>query len=283
MHYHDSDGLGEGLVNLLFLVSFLAESDKDELIVIDEPELSLHPELQRNLLEVILDHTIDKQVLYATHSPEMVSIKSILNGGTLCRVVNQSNGSKIYQLNSDSIKALAKLEGNMYKPHVLGYDARSCFFVADGLVVVEGQEDVMFLNKALDDLNIKNRISFFGFGAGGFGNIEHIATILKTLGFKDVCCLYDGNKKTEKDTVQGKFPEYDFEVLNADDIRDKECDFREKCKNIKDIDNCKDCDQIQKGIDYCIQNKCSNRINDNECENCIHKKIGVFNIKKVVI
>lgn len=246
--YHDSDGLGEGLVSLLFLIDSLFESSKNELIVIDEPELSLHPQLQRNLLDEILDYSKDIQILYATHSPEMVSIKAILNGGTLCRIVNEGNGSKIYQLNDVGRDCLKKFEGNLYNPHVLGYDARSCFFEADRLVVVEGQEDVMFLNKALDDLHIEKRIRFFGFGAGGAGNIEYIATILKSLGFENICCLYDGDKESELEKTKELFPQYEFKLLDADDIRDKECDIRNKCRNIKDEDECRICKHRKAGI-----------------------------------
>jgi predicted ATP-dependent endonuclease of OLD family len=258
LYSHDSDGLGEGLVNLLFLVSFLVESESNELIVIDEPELSLHPQLQRNLLEVILDFTENIQVLYATHSPEMVSLKSILNGGTLCRVVNQDNGSKIYNLNianldKETKNFLRNSNENISFPHVFGYDARSCFFIDDRVVIVEGQEDVVLLKRALEILKINKKINFFGFGAGGAENIRYILKILSSLGFKEVCCLYDRNKAPEKaDTEElfpkEKFPRYDFKILNADDIRDKECEVRDKCKKLKDKNYCKNCESMTHGI-----------------------------------
>ncbi|AAM05627.1 TPA: ATP-binding protein [Methanosarcina acetivorans] len=248
---HDSDGLGEGLVSLLFLVEALLNSLPGKLLVIDEPELSLHPELQRNLLEVILKHTKDKQVLYATHSPEMVSIESILNGGTLCRVAKQGNTSKIHKLDldDDTKKFLENSIENINFPHVFGYDARSCFFLGDGVLIVEGQEDVVLLKKALRLLDIKGKINFFGFGAGGAGNIKYILAILSSLGFERICCLYDGNKKAEKDDVEKRFQQYYFELLNANDIRDKECELRSKCNFLKDENYCKDCqNRITKGI-----------------------------------
>lgn len=238
---HDSDGLGEGLVSLLFIVAALLNSSPDKLLVIDEPELSLHPQLQRNLLDIILEKSKESQIMYATHSPEMVSIDAILNGGTLARVVNQGNGSKIYQLNEESRDCLRKFEGDLFNPHVFGYDARSCFFEDDKLVVVEGQEDVIFLRKALKDLGISKKIRFFGFGAGGADKIIRIVTILKNLGFERVCCLYDGDKEFEKEKVESDFPKYKFEILNADDIRDKDCRYYNTCKNLIDGYECKNC------------------------------------------
>ena len=41
--YHTSEGLGEGIVSLFFIVDALYDSKAGNVIVIDEPELSLHP------------------------------------------------------------------------------------------------------------------------------------------------------------------------------------------------------------------------------------------------
>lgn len=274
---HDSDGLGEGLVSLLFIVEALLNQSPDKLLVIDEPELSLHPQLQRNLLDLILEKSKESQIVYSTHSPEMVSIDAILNGGTLARVVNQGNGSKIYQLNEKSRNCLRKFDGDLFNPHVFGYDARSCFFEDDKLVVVEGQEDVVFLRKALKDLGINKKIRFFGFGAGGADKIKFIVTILESLGFEKVCCLYDGDVDIKKiNKVRRKFPQYGFKRLNADDIRDKECRVYDKCSNLLDGSKCKDCKDMKQGIEFCLC-ECGNVVDKKHCESCRHMKIGIFN------
>ncbi len=292
---HDSDGLGEGLVSLLFLVEALLNQPPGKLLVIDEPELSLHPQLQRNLLEIILEKSKENQIVYATHSPEMVSIDAIINGGTLARVVNPGNGSKIYQLelNGETTKFLEGTTKNRNNPHILAYDARSCFFADDrsaGLVIVEGQEDVVLLDKAVNLLEIENKIRFFGFGAGGAENIRHIATILSSLGFERICCLYDGDKadecndtKTELSKEDNPFKKrcskYDFKILNANDIRDKECPFHDKCINIIDGDNCKRCEYKSEIPKSCASNKCGNIKDIRVCEKCKYMKIGIFNNK----
>lgn len=289
--YHDSDGLGEGLVSLLFIVEALLNQSPDRLLVIDEPELSLHPQFQRNLLDLLLEKSKENQIVYATHSPEMVSIDAIINGGTLARVVSIPDyGSKIYQLElkNKTTKFLKGITKNRNNPHILAYDARSCFFADDKLVVVEGQDDVVLLDKAVDLLKIEKRIRFFGFGAGGAENIKHIVTILSSLGFEKVCCLYDADKADEcKDTrkeltnehnpFNERCSKYDFKLLNADDIRDKECQFHDKCKNIKNGNDCKNCDYIKQGIEFCLSNKCENIINVNDCKDCRHMKRGIFN------
>lgn len=272
-----------------FLVEALLNSSPDKLLVIDEPELSLHPQFQRNLLDIILEKSEESQILYATHSPEMVSIEAILNSGTLCRVENQGNGSKIHKLDLDihTKKFLENSIENIHNPHVFGYDARSCFFVEDRLVIVEGQEDVVLLKKALVLLGIEKKINFFGFGAGGAGNIQHIVKILSSLGFERICCLYDRNEKdaldkTKKLFPKKEFPHYDFELLNANDIRDKECNIRDKCKNLKSENDCKACNHKKEGMEYCIRDKCKNIINKQNCKGCRHRKQGIFNKDKKI-
>ena len=93
--YHNSDGLGEGIVSLLFIVDALFEAKSDELIVIDEPELSLHPQLQIRLLNEILEITKNVQIVISTHSANMVSIEAAINGGEIARVFEKEDGSTI--------------------------------------------------------------------------------------------------------------------------------------------------------------------------------------------
>lgn len=208
-------------MSLMFIIDALFESSPDELLVFDEPELSLHPQLQRKLLSILREYSKNRQIVYATHSPELMCVLSVLNGGELARVVNKKGSSVIHQLKTQGKKSLSSLVGGLFNPHILGYDARSCFFVEDGLVLVEGQEDVIFFNKAISDLGFSSQIPFFGYGSGGSGNIGHLAIILHELGYEKVVCVYDGDKIDEATITRSLFPKYKVFVLPEDDIRTK--------------------------------------------------------------
>src|SRR6185295_12869952 len=54
---HSSEGLGEGLISLLYIVDALYDSRESDLIAIDEPELSLHPALKRRVSSLLLEYS----------------------------------------------------------------------------------------------------------------------------------------------------------------------------------------------------------------------------------
>ena len=64
--------LSEGTLRFLWLVTVLLSPDTPALTLIDEPEVSLHPELLKLLAGVLQDAALRGQVLVATHSPDLI-------------------------------------------------------------------------------------------------------------------------------------------------------------------------------------------------------------------
>jgi predicted ATP-dependent endonuclease of OLD family len=237
---HSSNGLGEGIVSIFSIVDSLYDSRTSDVIVIDEPELSLHPSLQRRLSMVFGEFSRDRQILVATHSPYFTEISQIQNGANLARICTNESGSHIHQLGSNGRTAIETLtSGNLLNPHIFGLDAREMFFLEDGIVITEGQEDVLLYPKVCDDLGIVLRGSYFGWGAGGAGNIKHVCSILADLGFKKVAAVLDGNKMGEITPLLASFPNFHFSCIPAEDIRSKK-PRKETCgtSGILDSDMC---------------------------------------------
>lgn len=65
---------GSGEVAVVLLVQKVMQAKPSSLILLDEPEYSLHPGAQKNLLRFLLDQSLKKQlqVIYTTHSPSMI-------------------------------------------------------------------------------------------------------------------------------------------------------------------------------------------------------------------
>lgn len=65
--------LSSGEKEVFFILSFFLRHDvSNAVIVIDEPELHLHPELARRLIRVMLEIKQNNQIWFATHNPEII-------------------------------------------------------------------------------------------------------------------------------------------------------------------------------------------------------------------
>ncbi len=219
--YHSSEGLGEGLISVLFIVDALYDSTENDVIVIDEPELSLHPSLQKKLVALLAEYAATRQVVYATHSPYFVSWDALLNGGKVVRVTKQDDSIRLFSPSSTTMDGIRGLLRDQNNPHILGLDAREVFFLEDGIILVEGQEDVVFYRRIAEQLNRVIGGSFYGWGVGGADKMPIIARLLSELGFERVVGILDKNKEDRKENLQRGYPSFHFFVIPADDVRTK--------------------------------------------------------------
>lgn len=219
--FHNSDGSGEGLLSVFTIVDTLYDSNDNDFIVIDEPELSLHPSLQRKLMELILEYSATRQIVIFTHSSYFISWTSLESGGRIARTVKEKAGTKIYELQQKTASSILTLVNNLNNPHILGLDAREIFFLDDKIILVEGQEDVIFLNRIFNLNSVKINGTFYGWGVGGADNTAKIVEMLSDLGFKKVAVIFDKNKSNLIPNLKLKFPTYDFKNIPTDDVRDK--------------------------------------------------------------
>lgn len=93
--YHRVGLVGEGVNNLFRLAYALFEWKAGDVLLLDEPELSLHPQGQRRLHEAIRSRATIGQIIISTHSPYFVSWADIQNGAKIYRTSLTRNGTKI--------------------------------------------------------------------------------------------------------------------------------------------------------------------------------------------
>jgi predicted ATP-dependent endonuclease of OLD family len=242
--WHTSEGLGDGLVSLLFIVDALYDSEPGSLIAIDEPELSLHPQLIRRLARVLSDFASDRQVLIATHSPHLVDWSDIENGATVARVFKVKGRSEIAQPSPDALKAVAKLSGrrNLRNPHTIGTSAMEAFFLEDGVILLEGQDDVAYLPRVLEDLGLPPTDNVYGWGGGGVGNLPVLAALFLGLGFSRVGVIVDDDEqegtKAAVQKLEDMGPKVLVRAIPAPDIRfKKESEARPEVRGLVDRDD----------------------------------------------
>ena len=218
---HNSDGAGEGLLSIFTIVDSLYDSQTNEAIVIDEPELSLHPALQKRLFNVLARFSKDRQIIISTHSPYFVHWDSLINGGNIARIIKNNSGTLIHNLTTDVKINLKGLISGSSNPHILGLNANEVFFQDDYIILTEGQDDVIYFHKIALHLGINISGTFFGWGIGGAGNTKHILALLSDLGFKKVAVILDADKKVEANKLKKEYSHYQFQTIPTDDVRDK--------------------------------------------------------------
>lgn len=216
-HINDS---GDGIASSIQLIDAFRDSSAS-MIIVDEPEISLNPTIQKKLFNRMKILAKNRQVIYATHSPHFIDIESLQNGAVLNRVFKWGNRSRVSSLNSETFKFFDKLEFDWRNPHKFGSDAKEIFFLPDKVIVCEGQEDVALLSKASDQLQIQSDGTFYGWGSAGVDNIPYIFKMLKCLGYSEVVAITDKIDDSRVQRIKDVSDQYRVYSLPTDDVRDK--------------------------------------------------------------
>lgn len=219
---HKTDLLGDGVITVIRILLQLYVV-KENALIIDEPELSLHPSAQKKLLEVVSEYAEKRQIIISTHSPYFISWEYLKNGATINRVVKiEDKNSTIYSIKDFSQYESLISGANWQQPYLLDEVAKEIFFSEDHILFLEGQEDVGLLRReeGFQGLNI------FGYGVRGAGNFKFALKLAQDLGFQKACCVLDkGDSEDQiKADLETTFSEVGYKIIqwNKEDIRDKE-------------------------------------------------------------
>lgn len=218
---HSSEGIGDGIWSIFTICAALFDAPEKSVVVIDEPELSVYPALQKRLMSLLIEYSKTHQIIICTHSPYFVNWDAIIGGATLIRVVKDQGNSKCYTISEKTRKNFKGLLYDLNNPHTLGIEANEVFFLEDSIILVEGQEDVVIYNKIAKDLNLSFKGNFYGWGAGGANKIGLFLTLFEELGYKKVVAILDGDKLDDAKKLREEFPNYKIITLKENDVRDK--------------------------------------------------------------
>lgn len=228
---HSSEGIGDGIWSIFTICASLFDAEDQDVIVIDEPELSIHPSLQKKLLKILIEYSMKLQIIICTHSPYFIDWDSISEGANLIRVVKENINSICYMLCDDSRAIINSFLNDIHNPHIFGLEANEIFFLEDKIILVEGQEDVVIYKKIEQELKMNLEGNFFGWGVGGAPHMEKFLYLFKNLGYKEIVAIFDGDKKEEAQKIENKFNDFNIIILQSDDIRDKKNKKGEIIKN----------------------------------------------------
>ena len=125
------ENLSNGMKSI-YMLSMLETYIEDEnimqsIIVVEYPELFLHPSLQKTASKILYRLSKKNQVIFTTHSPNMVSN---FTRGQICQMILDENGYSTARQNADIDDIL----------NDLGYSAND-FLNVDFVFIVEGKQD----------------------------------------------------------------------------------------------------------------------------------------------
>ncbi|SCX32047.1 putative ATP-binding protein involved in virulence [Agrobacterium sp. DSM 25558] len=139
---HASSGEKE-ILNYIFAIYAL--EIRNAVVVVDEPELHLHPKWQKVLVDLFgkLSKDTGNQFVMATHSPTFVSPSSI---EFVSRVFSHEQQSQIVRLNSSG------LPGSKHLFNLVNSHNNERLFFTNKVVLVEGITDRLVFEKILESI-----------------------------------------------------------------------------------------------------------------------------------
>ena len=264
---NDNSGAGDGFINLFIILTSIYDAPDDATIIIDEPEISLHPDVQKRLMERLVKHSKDKQIILSTHSTHFIDLELLKHGAKLFRFNKTKESTKISTIKKKNIYRIEKLINAVEQPYLLDSKSKEIFF-QNKIILVEGIDDYYCYRKIFENYHYKTSGEFYGWGVGGAERIEHLLEILHDLKYEQVVVILDGDKQDLRKSLSIKYRKYRIYCIPTVDIRDKDAPYInnikeliEKIANDYDIDSRQFGDKFQRMYTekYCVHGLLKNR------------------------
>ena len=160
-----------------FLLAMFALNVRDGLVLVDEPELHLHPRWQRIFLGLFRDVSVDRnnQFVVTTHSPVFVTPETIDSVTRIYRTPGK--GSSRVALRNVELPEKKNLV------RMINSQNNERLFFADKVVLVEGITDRLLMESLLDRVGTKfnHSAAIEVIEVGGKHNLEDYAIVLEGL------------------------------------------------------------------------------------------------------
>jgi len=216
------DGKGQGFQRVLYiaLLQTLADELRDEtaavnrpfILLYEEPEVFLHPALQREVGNIVESISKTNQVIIASHSPMLVNPSRLENVVILRQGLPPKPPKTNFYIPDNS---LFKHEDDRNMISLLKLNNSSEFLFSDFILVVEGVSDRFLVESSWDKIRRKVDKKFETISiieSGGKDIVPVWLDYLSKMGFPvkgcvDLDFLWRGSGKVLNDDVVGKFCE----------------------------------------------------------------------------
>ena len=195
-----SKGLNMFFSFIVWFSKIQSKTDRNFILLLDEPGLNLHSSAQNDILRFIEDISADYQIIYSTHSPFMINPHQLQRVRT---VSDTGMGSQVKEITDETdSETLFPLKA------AIGFNMMEKLVGTSKNLLVDKPSDLLYLNlmsKILKSLNhkyINEEISILP-----VGNINKFAAFVSLLGTENpqyVCLIQEGNDKEDLNALLTK-------------------------------------------------------------------------------
>lgn len=189
-----------GLVNVISILAALFD-EAIQVLLIDEPEVSLHPQLQSYLLREMKNAAkkYNKTIIISTHSAEMIELNS---ASDLCNYVFFRKNTLPKQISPEAPDLNnSKLKEFLLRMSLIYNEG----FFAKKVMLIEGSSDMILCRYLCNRLNLNLDIAGSQIiPVEGKGQFPVITKLFRFIG-KDVCILTDLDGFTDDNNVINLF------------------------------------------------------------------------------
>ena len=188
-----SKGLNMFFSFIVWFSKIQSKTDRNFILLLDEPGLNLHSSAQNDILRFIEDISADYQIIYSTHSPFMINPHQLQRVRT---VSDTGMGSQVKEITDETdSETLFPLKA------AIGFNMMEKLVGTSKNLLVDKPSDLLYLNlmskilKSLDHKYINEEISILP-----VGNINKFAAFVSLLGTENpkyVCLIQEGNDKED--------------------------------------------------------------------------------------
>lgn len=166
------DRMGEGFKRL-FVMLFYIYNPLYDIVLIDEPEMHLHPSIIKKFLKILSHNDLGCQILMTTHHPTMVQAKLLDKTWRVSR--NENRSTTINKFNKRSLD----INVDRFVQEI--NDDNSAMLFADKVLLVEGVSDSILMRGLIDKFH-ETAEDIKVVYAGGVGDIDLYEKICKIFG-----------------------------------------------------------------------------------------------------
>ena len=178
-----------------YFSNLTADTNRETILLLDEPGLSLHASGQADVLHFIEDKLApNNQVIYTTHSPFMIDTQRIDRVRTVQDVDQEGTtvSADAFKSDSDTVFPLQT---------ALGYDLAQSLFVGPHCLLVEGPSDYIYLQLLSQACENDGRIGLDPrWVVTPVGGADKVSTFVSLLGANklNIAVLIDANPRDQQ-------------------------------------------------------------------------------------